>query len=306
MDQPSFSTDGRTLLFSAGFRSVNPAAIPFDPVALRAAEPQVILHRTGLLYPGSVSPNGARLALFNPGERQPDLFVMQRDGSDLRRLTDDDARDVEPQWSPDGTFLTFQSNRGGRYATWSIRPDGSGLSALVERRNSDVTDMALSPADGRAVFSANLGSYFARPPFPAPEDRHEQIPNLTVPAGRLIPRHWSPDGRYLSAHVVTMSGTPVGVAVYDVIAQQPRMLTQDPWIFSPVFLPDSRRLAYFTFASELVVVDITSGTRRVIPTTLPFRVAPGALAMATDGRTLYVGAERTEANVWKVEVDATR
>jgi len=71
-------------------------------------------------------------------------------------------------------------------------------------------------------------------------------------------------------------------------------------------LPDSRRLAYFTFASELVVVDITSGTRRVTPTTLPFRVAPGALAMAPDGRTIYVGAERTETNVWKVEVDATR
>jgi hypothetical protein len=59
-------------------------------------------------------------------------------------------------------------------------------------------------------------------------------------------------------------------------------------------------------ASELVLVDIASGVRRIITATLPFQVALASIAIAPDGRTLYVGAERIEANVWKVGRRETR
>ena len=85
--------DGRTLLFRTQLQSVNPAAIPFDPTTERAGEPLVLLTRTGVLMPSSVSPDGAWIAMGNQGERQEDLFLMRRDGTDLRRLTDDAARD---------------------------------------------------------------------------------------------------------------------------------------------------------------------------------------------------------------------
>jgi Tol biopolymer transport system component len=123
-----------------------------------------------------------------------------------------------------------------------------------------------------------------------------------VPTGTVVPYVWSPDSRKLAGQLVAPSGAVVGVAVYDLATRQPKVLTDDPWIFSLAFLPDSRQLFYFRFGtSDLVSVDVESGRRRVLSSALPFRVAVGAFALAPDARTLYVGAERTEANVWKLE-----
>ncbi|MBI3974977.1 MAG: PD40 domain-containing protein [Armatimonadetes bacterium] len=48
------------------------------------------------------SPDGEWLALavLVAGEPQSDIYIMRRDGSDLRRLTDDSAADSYPAWSP--------------------------------------------------------------------------------------------------------------------------------------------------------------------------------------------------------------
>jgi hypothetical protein len=58
---------------------------------------------------------------------------------------------------------------------------------------------------------------------------------------------------------------------------------------------------YFTTDSELVVVDVEKGTRRLIPVKLPSPAAAESFAIAPDGRTLYYGAQQIESNVWKVE-----
>jgi Tol biopolymer transport system component len=300
---PSFSRDGRTLVFRSRLHSVNPAAVPFDPVTFRLGAPRMLLERVGVLSPYSVSPDGAWIAMYNLSERQPDLFLMRSSGSDLRRLTDDDARDYFPIWWPDGTRLAFTSSRSGRYAAWSIRPDGSGLSMLAERTDAEIGSTVALSANGTAMFSTNDGrAYLARPPFPVPVERQESLPNFAVPTGTVVPYVWSPDSRKLAGQLVAPSGAVVGVVVYDLATRQPKVLTDDPWIFSLAFLPDSRQLFYFRFGtSDLVSVDVESGRRRVLSSALPFRVAVGAFALAPDARTLYVGAERTEANVWKLE-----
>jgi TolB protein len=301
MDLPSFSADGRTLLFRSQLRSVNPAAIPFDPVTERAGEPQVLVTRTGALSPASVSPDSAWIALHNQGERQEDLFLMRRDGTDLRRITDDPARDRIPRWTPDGKALIFYSNRDGRYNIWSIRPDGSGRTKLLGD-GEDVIYGSISPTDDRLVFrDAKDAGFFAKPPFPASREGMQKLPNTEVDGGFVSPSGWSPDGRYLSGSWVAGSGSPSGVGVYDVRDAQARVLSRDRGIWTAPFLPDSRRLMYFTTDSELVVVDVEKGTRRLIPVKLPSPAAAESFAIAPDGRTLYYGAQQIESNVWKVE-----
>ena len=38
---------------------------------------------------------------------------MEADGSNLRRLTDREGMDGLPTWSPDGSYIAFQSDRDG-------------------------------------------------------------------------------------------------------------------------------------------------------------------------------------------------
>ena len=303
MDLPSFSSDGRVLLFRSQMQSVNPAAIPFDPETERAGEPRVLTTRTGTLLPASVSPDGQWLALSNMGERQEDLFVMRSDGRDLRRLTDDLVRDRGPRWTPDGMALVFYSNRGGTYSSWSIRPDGSGLTKLVEDPKNGYVYPAISPIDGRltVLSDTRLEAFLVAPPFPATADRIQVLPNAGTAGGFISPSAWSPDGKWLSGAWVSASGEPSGTAVYDVAAGRARKLTTDRGIWVAPFFPDSRRIAYFTNTSDLVVVDIATGTRRVLPVKLPLPAGRESFLIAPDGRTLYYGAQRIESNVWKVE-----
>ena len=42
-----------------------------------------------------------------------DLFVMDADGSDIKRVTTNAFNDIDPSWSPDGTKIVFVSDRNG-------------------------------------------------------------------------------------------------------------------------------------------------------------------------------------------------
>jgi Tol biopolymer transport system component len=70
------------------------------------------------------SPDGRTIA-FALGGGQEDLFLANADGTQVRQLTNDAAKDRSARWSPDGKTLYFYSNRGGEFHIWSIRADGS-------------------------------------------------------------------------------------------------------------------------------------------------------------------------------------
>lgn len=58
--------------------------------------------------------------VFRTAAMQEDVYVMHADGSGLRKLTDDEAKDRNPVWSPDGSQAAFYSNRSGRYEIWTV------------------------------------------------------------------------------------------------------------------------------------------------------------------------------------------
>ena len=51
------------------------------------------------------SPDGRKIAFARNGSGDDGIYVMDADGSDVRRLTS--GQDLEPSWSPDGTQLAF-------------------------------------------------------------------------------------------------------------------------------------------------------------------------------------------------------
>jgi Tol biopolymer transport system component len=50
---------------------------------------------------------------------------MDADGSNLVQLTDNDAEDFFPAWSPDGTQIAFTSSRDGNLEIYVMGTDGS-------------------------------------------------------------------------------------------------------------------------------------------------------------------------------------
>lgn len=60
-------------------------------------------------------PDRAVIVFESDRSNNEELWVMDDDGQNPKKLTKDSARDLSPSWSPDGTRIVFASNRGGHW-----------------------------------------------------------------------------------------------------------------------------------------------------------------------------------------------
>ena len=67
----------------------------------------------------------------------PEIYVVNRDGSNLRRITNHPNADVTPTWSPTGTQLAFTSDRSGLPQVYIVNVDGTGLDRISTESRCD-------------------------------------------------------------------------------------------------------------------------------------------------------------------------
>jgi Tol biopolymer transport system component len=179
-DQAAISVDGKRIAFmSDQSGSANIFVLPFDPTVTQPLAMAVNLtnNRYSNFRP-SFSPDGKRIAFSsdrdrpvasNPffpfvRQREGDIYVMDSDGTNLKRLTNTPNWNGSPVWSFDGRAIYFYSGRNykqippqspilsqkGGFELWAMDADGSN-----QRRITPSGVEALSPtlADGRIVFA---------------------------------------------------------------------------------------------------------------------------------------------------------
>ena len=84
------------------------------------------------------SPKGDRIAFESnrhtpPGDpANAEIYVMNADGSDQRRLTFSAGQDTKPTWSPTGDRIAFHRRIAGHLQVFTMNPDGSDVTPLTE------------------------------------------------------------------------------------------------------------------------------------------------------------------------------
>ena len=68
---------------------------------------------------------------------------MNADGSGQRMLS---RRGMDPQWSPDGTLISFVTGRDGNGEIYVMNADGTGHRNLTQNPLADDFEPAWSPA----------------------------------------------------------------------------------------------------------------------------------------------------------------
>lgn len=82
-------------------------------------------------YPGAWSPDGGRIVYTSDADGDRELFIMNADGSNQRRLTYFRGADAANAWLPDGRIVFAHFRRDEPLPNWYlIRADGSDLRTL--------------------------------------------------------------------------------------------------------------------------------------------------------------------------------
>jgi Tol biopolymer transport system component len=133
------------------------------------------------------SPDGGQIAFdsarsgdkTSSGTYGIDIYVMDADGSNVLRLTTDPEDDENPQWTPDGSMITFVSKRDGARQLYLVNSDGTGVMRLAERQDWRDFRPAWQPAV-EASGQVRLPDVPVSPPAAAP------VPTASVVAGDAL------------------------------------------------------------------------------------------------------------------------
>ena len=119
-------------------------------------------------YP-SYSPDGKKILwrrIINdktaPRKYNSEIFVMNRDGSGVKNLTNNRSFDGYPEWSPDGTKIVFVSSRNGQNTShlrlFVMDADGSNVQRISSNRPDEEDVRPDWSPDGRRILFNRVNS----------------------------------------------------------------------------------------------------------------------------------------------------
>jgi tricorn protease len=265
-------------------------------------------------YRPSWSPGGDQLA-FTTHDLQPPFVVTSDDGElwtvgvkdgELRRIQAD-RNALMPDWSPTGERIVFVAPEDGWLKLWTVRPDGSSLSRVLDQEawaprwsrdgrtlyflasRGDTTaihEVAVDPATG-----AGLGA---------------PVVVATVPAGRAVDLapagagdRWAVTASLDSTHLYSLSLDPeTGAAIGPL-----RAVTSGGRRFGgPAFSPDGQQLAFTSMGqSENLYLAAADGSgMRALSAGQTYTRGP-AFHPTEPSRIAFFGARDGRNGIWTVD-----
>jgi TolB protein len=279
-------------------------------MAVHGAADQIVEWITG--EPGMAA---SRIAFSRrDGDGNQEIWMVDADGENLRRVTRYGSITMSPAWSPDGSRLAYMSYKSG-----SARIHELDLATGAEKAlPADGDALYMTPAyhpDGRRIAFAVVGA--GRPGLFS----YDLASGCCLTQLSSAPRHedisptYSPDGERLAFMTNRLAGTAAPqIYVMEATGDTPELLS--PFDFerrgyytSPDWSPTSDLVAFHGRIGrgmyQILVADVSDGRNRLSQLTREGRNEDPS--WAPDGRHLvFVGDRRSGTGLWTVDAVSGR
>ena len=260
------------------------------------AQITTFLHRTVSALQGT----GGREQIVFSSDRQGDseIFVMNADGTNVRQLTNDNARDRYASWSPDGTQIAFHSDRDGDFEVFVMDADGANVRQLTSNSHLD-TAPAWSPDGTRIAFNSDRTGNFEVFVMDADGTNVRQLTNHTQ---LDVAPTWSPDGTRIAFN--SDRDGDFEVFVMDADGTDVEQITDNTHAdYGQVWSPDGTRIAFNSDRTgnfEIYVMDSGGTNVRRLTRDSAANVGPvwspdgTQLAYTSDGRIFVMDTDGSD------------
>lgn len=259
-----------------------------------------------LALPHAAQAAGDRiLFVSNRADGARELYLVDRDGSNLERLTFNDIFETQPIWSPDRSRIAFAGRRAGVFDIYTIAADGSDLRQVTTGAAQE--NFPKWTADGRIVFMRGPLACPCRPWIVNADG--SGLEELAIP-GDVLTLEPSPRGQRLvysvreggvfSLHVTHLNGrgdrkitegddfnarwsprgntlvflrslsptdNDVWVVQSDGSGARPLTATPDRVEFFPAWSSDGSEVLFSSGAGDLFAVSLADGSESALSTT---------------------------------------
>ncbi len=194
---PVWAPDGRAIAYTSYRR--NNAPDVFVSYIYEGRPPETPAKGTDRVHNflPAWSPDGTRIAFMTNRDGNPEIYVMNRDGSNLVRITRHPGIDATPTWSPSGNQVAFTSDRSGSPQIYIADADGLGQPRRITTSDSYADRATWAPAPFNEIaYAARTGPGYDIKVYDVANGGEPRL--ITRGEGSNESPAYSPTGRHLA------------------------------------------------------------------------------------------------------------
>lgn len=187
-----------------------------------------------------------KIAFYSTRDGHHEIYVMNTDGSNVRRLTFGNANNFCSAYSLDGKKIAFLSDRDGNKEIYLMNADGSEPRRLTNNPADDYHPK-LSPNGKQIAFVSKRDG---NPEIYTFDADGRNLQRLTNNNSNDAYPSWSPDGNKIAFNSERDGIREIYVMNKDG-SNQKRLTNSQKGKFFPAWSPDGKKIAFFTFKTDI-------------------------------------------------------